>query len=303
MHWFNPFAWAAFILMGADMEMSCDESVIKEMGDSAKKDYSMSLLTLASNRKVVSGSPLAFSEGGLKNRIKNVLSFKKSSKIVFAVAAVLAMVLGIGLSVNGISEYQNSELDYENTNLTENDIEATADLHMQYAISQGGNDVSSYESEAADYELMEEVVMRISAINDIISNVALAAENINGTLLNPGDIFFFNQVVGPRTIESGFVAPEVSGDDTVSPTVGNGVCRTASLLSYAVTHAGLEIVERRSHGEAVDFTPGGYDAAVSSCGLLDFRFRNDTEFPILIRMYVNDNELSVSLFSAVTRLL
>ena len=69
-HWFNPLAWAAFLLMGVDMEMSCDERVLKEMGCEIKKNYSLSLLSLATERYFVSGSPLAFGEGSIKERIK-----------------------------------------------------------------------------------------------------------------------------------------------------------------------------------------------------------------------------------------
>lgn len=100
LHWFNPFAWAAFLLMGADMEMSCDERVLKEMGDSAKKAYSLSLLTMATERRIIGSSPLAFGEGGMKERIKNILNFKKSSRVIIIAAVVLAAVLTIGFAVN-----------------------------------------------------------------------------------------------------------------------------------------------------------------------------------------------------------
>ena len=100
LHWFNPFVWAAFLLMAADMEMSCDERVLKDIGGEMKKDYSRSLLSLATERRVISGSPLAFSEDGLKQRIKNVLNFKKPSRVIVAVAAALVVVLSAGLAVN-----------------------------------------------------------------------------------------------------------------------------------------------------------------------------------------------------------
>ncbi|WP_281532309.1 M56 family metallopeptidase [Anaerocolumna aminovalerica] len=77
LHWFNPLAWVAFLLMGVDMEMSCDERVLKELGGGTKKDYSMLLLSMATDRGTISGSPLAFGEGGVKERIKNILNFKK----------------------------------------------------------------------------------------------------------------------------------------------------------------------------------------------------------------------------------
>jgi hypothetical protein len=103
LHWFNPMAWVAFMLMSADMEMSCDERVLRETDNETKKEYSLSLLSLLSNRRLPSNSPPAFSEGGLKARIKNVLNFKKSSGIVIAVTIILAVMLSAGLMLNNIS--------------------------------------------------------------------------------------------------------------------------------------------------------------------------------------------------------
>jgi len=103
LHWFNPLAWAAFVLMGADMEMSCDERVIKELGGEIKNDYSLSLVRVAAGRKILSGSPIAFSEGGLKARIKNVLNFRKPSRIIITLAVAVAALLIIGFSANRLS--------------------------------------------------------------------------------------------------------------------------------------------------------------------------------------------------------
>ncbi|MCL2121282.1 MAG: M56 family metallopeptidase [Clostridiales bacterium] len=100
LHWFNPLAWVAFILMGVDMEMSCDERVLREMGSETKKAYSLSLLSLATERRFVGGSPLAFGEGGIKERVKNVLKFKKTSRMILIAAVVLAVALSAGFAVN-----------------------------------------------------------------------------------------------------------------------------------------------------------------------------------------------------------
>ena len=98
LHWFNPLAWIAFLLMSADMEMSCDERVLKEMG--TKADYSRTLVSFASKRRFVGTSPLAFGEGGMKERVKNVLSFKKRSRIAVASAVVLVIAVSVGLLMN-----------------------------------------------------------------------------------------------------------------------------------------------------------------------------------------------------------
>lgn len=100
LHWFNPMAWIAFVLMGADMEMSCDERVMKELGGGIKSAYSLSLVRVAAGHKILNGSPLAFGEGGMKERIKNVLNFKKHSRVIIIAAVALAAVLSVGLTLN-----------------------------------------------------------------------------------------------------------------------------------------------------------------------------------------------------------
>jgi beta-lactamase regulating signal transducer with metallopeptidase domain len=99
-HWFNPLAWTAFRLMGLDMEMSCDELVLKNLGREIKKDYSMSLLSIAADRRVLRSTPLAFGENGVEKRVKNVLKSRKSSRIMVALSIAFVAVLSLGLMVS-----------------------------------------------------------------------------------------------------------------------------------------------------------------------------------------------------------
>ena len=110
-HWFNPLAWAAFLLMSVDMEMSCDEQVLKMIGPSMKKEYSLSLLSHASGRRFVCGSPLAFGEGGIKERVKRVLNFRKPSRTVIISAVMLAAVFSIGFALNKITDDLITDVD------------------------------------------------------------------------------------------------------------------------------------------------------------------------------------------------
>ncbi len=103
LHWFNPLAWAAFLLMSADMEMSCDECVLSGLGQDipdTKEAYSMSLVRMAAERPILNGSPLAFGEGGMKERVKHVLSFKKPSRVVLVVSVALVILLAYGLALS-----------------------------------------------------------------------------------------------------------------------------------------------------------------------------------------------------------
>ena len=98
-HWFNPLVWAAFILMSKDMELSCDERVLKELGPGVKADYSALLLSFSAPRARIAAGPLAFGENGAKTRIKNALHYKKPAFWVLlaaflALAAAAALLLG-----------------------------------------------------------------------------------------------------------------------------------------------------------------------------------------------------------------
>ena len=92
-YWFNPLVWVAFLMMCRDMEMSCDEKVLRSMDASGKKDYSMSLLSLASVRRFPAAGPLAFGESGVKARVKNILKFKKPG--IWVILAALLLCAGV----------------------------------------------------------------------------------------------------------------------------------------------------------------------------------------------------------------
>lgn len=91
-YWFNPFVWVAYVLLCKDIELICDEKVIRQLGASSKKAYSQALLNSASNRRVIAACPVAFGEVSVKERVKNVLNYKKPAFWVLA-AAVLACVI------------------------------------------------------------------------------------------------------------------------------------------------------------------------------------------------------------------
>ena len=95
-HWFNPLVWLGFVLMGTDMEMSCDERVLRTLGPEIKGDYSLSLVRVAAGRRILNGAPLAFGEGGMKGRVKNVLKNKKASGWLVATGAILVVILSLG---------------------------------------------------------------------------------------------------------------------------------------------------------------------------------------------------------------
>jgi len=102
-HWFNPFVWLAYYLMGRDMEMSCDEKVLSEE-ENISKAYSITLLSFAANRRFPSPSPLAFGESGVKGRIKNVLNWKRPRTWVAVLAVLVCVVVIAGCAADPVEQ-------------------------------------------------------------------------------------------------------------------------------------------------------------------------------------------------------
>ncbi len=96
-HWFNPLVWLAFSISGKDMEMSCDEAVMKNITRDIRVEYVQSLMRIATGKKFVFNSPLAFGEGDPKGRVKNVMLYKKPTFLISVVALTIVAVLGVGL--------------------------------------------------------------------------------------------------------------------------------------------------------------------------------------------------------------
>ncbi|MFQ7120284.1 MAG: M56 family metallopeptidase [Intestinibacter sp.] len=106
-HWFNPIMWISFILMTRDMEMSCDERVMKNLGEDIKTNYSYSLLNLAVNKGNTFNIPLSFSENNIKSRIENVLNYKKPKKWFILIIALAIVASTVFL----ISNPKNNDVD------------------------------------------------------------------------------------------------------------------------------------------------------------------------------------------------
>ena len=111
-HWFNPLVWAAFSLSGKDMEISCDEAVIRKLGSDVKKEYSASLLNVAAGSRIVKGIPLAFGESDTGSRIKHVLRYKKPAKLLVGAAAAVSVILAVVLLANPREDDTAGEVDF-----------------------------------------------------------------------------------------------------------------------------------------------------------------------------------------------
>ena len=147
---------------------------------------------------------------------------------------------------------------------------------------------------------------------DRTTNLQLAANKINGTVLMPGEVFSYNQVVGERTIAAGYKEAPIYVSGEVVDGLGGGICQITSTLYNAVLYANLEIVSRSNHQFVPSYVTASRDATVVY-GAIDFKFKNTRDYPIKITCSVSngiaafniyglrsDNEYDVEISSRVT---
>ncbi|NMA69305.1 MAG: vancomycin resistance protein, partial [Desulfitobacterium sp.] len=125
-------------------------------------------------------------------------------------------------------------------------------------------------------------------------NIRLAAKAIDGKVLEPGEVFSFNETVGRRTTEAGYKQAIIIEGRTFVLGLGGGICQVSSTLYNAVDLAQFEIIERHHHSLRINYVPPGKDAAVYY-GVLDFRFRNNTKESLILRTSVKDNALTMKI--------
>lgn len=161
-----------------------------------------------------------------------------------------------------------------------------------------------YTREKLEKQLFSDVLASVKSPHDgptpRTTNLRLACEQIDGYILKPGETFSYNKVVGERTEARGFLsAGAYVGDETVEVT-GGGVCQVASTLYYCTLQAELEVVERTEHRYYPWYIPWGLDATVY-WGSLDYRFRNNTNYPIRIDASIIGSYVVVEFVGTETR--
>ena len=177
LHWFNPLVWAAFILSGKDMEMSCDEAVLRKLGDNIRADYTASLISLATGRRIIAGTLPAFGEGTTEERIKNIAKWKKPAVWVSVVAVIVCVVAVVCLITNPMNrdtglwgaEYRIDEIlyrisdEYEHVDTDSPSICITAD-YCFYA--RGTDGEWNFVGKMEPYTLDKEELAEYTAYDD-----------------------------------------------------------------------------------------------------------------------------------------
>ena len=136
-------------------------------------------------------------------------------------------------------------------------------------------------------DLLSEFSTKYAASNkNRTTNLILAAKKINGTVLMPGETFSYNKVVGARTIQAGYKEAPIYVSGRVEDGIGGGICQITTTLYNAVVYANLDIVERSNHQFVPSYAGPSRDATVVY-GAIDFKFKNNRDYPIKITCSVS----------------
>ena len=190
-HWFNPFVWLAYILMCRDLELACDERVIRGMDDTEKRNYSETLLLCSCPRHIVMACPVAFGENGIKERIKRILLYKKPAAWIAGVAIVLCVIVGICFMTNPAETGGQEGIEQEDETESKVNPEKDEVSDTEQGTVIGGDDSAEDYEERVLYEATAD--LNHDGIDDKIQTVVRIYDTATGTFgENPGWDFNVN---------------------------------------------------------------------------------------------------------------
>ncbi|MDD3853092.1 MAG: M56 family metallopeptidase, partial [Syntrophomonadaceae bacterium] len=188
-HWFNPFIWISYFLMVKDMEMSCDESVMKQFSGDIRASYSNSLLSLSIKQSGLL-SPLAFGESNVKSRIMNVLNYRKPAFGTVVVIAVVAIAISVGLMVDPTNTiaYKNEALGFS--------LKLPQDWEGKYIIKETDNDITIFNKKIYEkYDGMGRIARVERQIGEMITAEDMLQAPVGQQIVLQGNGFtYFTQM-------------------------------------------------------------------------------------------------------------
>ena len=171
------------------------------------------------------------------------------------------------------------------------DAEDKQEYTFPLKISKAAKTINDLGMEAFPYEVSSFSTKYDASNINRSTNLAIAANKINGKVLMPGEEFSYNKVVGKRTVEEGYKDAKIYADGGVVDGLAGGICQISSTLYNAALLANLEITERRNHSYPTSYLPVGRDATVVY-GVIDLKFKNTRKFPIKIEASVKNGVAS-----------
>ena len=199
-HWFNPVVWIAYIMFGRDIELACDELVTLKMEEESKKEYCKALVSFNIQNRLLLVCPLAFGEIGVKERIKQLINYKKPTFWIIVVACVLCVVTVVGFMSNPygvkITEIERLRGDYSTLLDDVNDIEI-ANEYSSYSIF--------FESEK---ESIVELLKEVKLSSKTISYSESGREQSYSIKLNDQKVIYFNEDYSLLWVDDGVFASD-----------------------------------------------------------------------------------------------
>lgn len=210
LHWFNPLVWLGYVLLCRDIELACDERVVKELDNEQRADYSEALLACSVNRRLIAACPLAFGEVSVKDRVKSVLNYKKPAIWIIIVAIVASIAVSVCFLTNPVTDRL--------ANIEDRKLDDFLNERTVIMISEG--DTYCLVETVEDKLLQELIDLRISSKGVSLSRNE-DRDKTNTVILNIGTdsgemITYFS---GTQCIHFNSDFSEVWVDDRVKPTL------------------------------------------------------------------------------------
>ena len=179
LHWFNPLVWVGYILLCRDIELACDEKVVKEFNNEQRADYSQALLTCSANRRMIAACPVAFGELGVKDRVKAILNYKKPKFWI----VVFAIVLSVGMAVcflTSPAKEENVEPGYYKTEKwLYSESKANHHTEKSYIITDDNELIVSEKNNNISLGTMKEVTIKAEELKNYAKKPELWLEEYN----------------------------------------------------------------------------------------------------------------------------
>ena len=224
-YWFNPLMWLAYVLLCRDIELACDEKVIKELGNEQRADYTQALVVCSVNRRMIAACPLAFGEIGVKERVKSVMNYKKPTFWIILAAIIACIVLAVCFLTDPVASKteQPSDPAVSNTEATPDPADTAPEEPVQPTEQ---DDNLSAEQEAMKDELSAAEEADNSVLDELIGKAVL---DHYADAVQPGQIHVESHVVlaedrrGTETVTVYLlVLQEIYSTDGESLTLENG---------------------------------------------------------------------------------
>ena len=216
-HWFNPVMWLSYILLCRDIELACDETVIKKLGCEQRADYMQALVTCSVNRRRIAACPLAFGEIGVKERVKSVMNYKKPTFWIILVAVIACIVLAVCFLTDPVASKTEQPADpvVSNTEATPNPADTAPEEPAQPTEQ---DDNLSAEQEAMKDELSAAEEARNSVLDEL-SAAEEARNSVLDELISKAVLDHYADAVQPGQIHvesHAVLAEERRGTETVT---------------------------------------------------------------------------------------